>query len=164
MELGEVALDVSLLPLLAPALAAGAGAGSGAAALALRAGRTGLGSSAGELCCSEVRLAGTGAAAVDVVVAAGEGTTAFGVVTAVAVVVAVALAPAESLALFSCFIRSISSSSLGWGLEVGAAAGLGAAGLGAGGGVAFFGLASSISLSFTQNIVTKYCQALAPNF
>ena len=65
-----------------------------------------------------------------------------------AAVVVVVEEEAASLALFSCLILSISSSScFGAGLD-GVTTGLGAAGLGAGGGVAFLGLASSISLSY----------------
>jgi len=65
MELGEAALEVNLLPI---ELLVGAGAG-GAAVVEVRAGLTGTGgSTAGWDCWREVRLAGTGAVVVVVVV------------------------------------------------------------------------------------------------
>merc|ERR1719394_999585 len=66
MELGDVALDVSLL--LAPPvvcgpedLAAGVGAAGSGAEVVLRAGRTGVGSTGAADAWTDVRLAGTGA-------------------------------------------------------------------------------------------------------
>jgi len=161
MEPGDPALEVYLLPVtlaVCPALGGdvtrAAASGAAGVTVLVRVGLTGAdaattGAGAGFGCwVNDVRRAGTGAGAagvtgvvVTVVVVAGVGGE--------VVVVAEAEAVAASLALFSCLILSISSSSLG-GALVGGGCGLGAAGFGAGGGVSFFlGRISSISCSLS---------------
>jgi hypothetical protein len=120
------------------------------------------GAAAGIGLADSLRTAGMGAA-VGVVTAAGVETTGAAGTTGVAdgaVVVSVDVC-AASLALFSFFILSISSSVLAEG-RVGGGAGLDT-GLGAGGGVSFFlGRSNSISLSLNtfnlESRVTVYLQ------
>ena len=162
MELGEAALEVNLLPVVAAVVWPGLTAGSGAAGVVVVEVRDGLTGTGGSTlvwgCWREVLLAATGAVAV-VVVLAGLGWLTAVVVVVDGVVTALAVEAVEvvaSLALFSALIRSISSGS--WAAAAGLAGvtiGLGAAGLGAGGGVSFFlGRVSSISRSWELEIVS----------